>query len=297
MAFEINTKANIAFKRALGKIHSSNERDPGNEPNSTKILMAAQDVWAKSVNPDPLSSDNDGVIARGESGDPHGQGADNRLILELDPVSGTDNTGVYESYYVRVPDSEVPAQLQGQINQFTGSEYAPGDRVGNIIPSTFGFALRPQVFDDDTEIPVSHASDWFLDSFAGILTQENDEPSKMVDYGTTGKLHCFVYIGDFVSDRLSGLGGGTTYQFYENQTVGNGITGTVDGTNTNFTLDNEPIAGSQMVYLNGMLQEEGQDYTISGAVITFSEAPESVVIGDGPDTYTDKIVVSYRTNT
>ena len=295
MAFDINTKANIAFKRALGKIHSSNDRDPGNEPNATKILSSAQDIWAEAVNSNPLDATNDGVIARGDAGDPYGAGTDSRLILELDPISGTDNTGTPSAYYVRVPSSGVPTQLQGHINPFTGAEFAVGDRVGNIIPSTFGFSLRPQLFDDTTEIPVSHESDWFLDAYAGIVTQEDDEAAKMVDYGTTGKLHCYVYIGTYVSDKLSNLGGGTTYQFYENQTIGNGITGTVDGVNTDFVLDNEPIVGSQMVYLNGMLQEEGQDYTISGATITFTEAPEIVTI-DSTD-YPDKIVVSYRTNT
>lgn len=295
MAFDIDTKANIAFKRALGKIHSSNDRDPGNEPNPTKPLIAAQDIWGEAVHPDPLSTENNGVIARGEATDPYGAGADNRIILELDPVSGTDNYGPPSAYYARIPSSGVPAQLQGKTNPFTGAAFATGDRVGNIIPTTFGFSLRPQIFDDTTEIPVSHESDWFLDPYAGILTQEDDEPTKMVDYGTTGKLHCYIYIGVYVSDKLSGLGGGTTYQFYENQTIGNGITGTIDGINTDFVLDNEPIAGSQMVYLNGMLQEEGQDYTRSGSTITFVDAPEVVTI-DSTD-YPDKLVVSYRTNT
>lgn len=302
MAFETNTKANIAFKRALGKIHSSNDRDPANEPTGTKAISSAQDIWAQPIDTNPLSSANDGVIARGDAADPYGKGDEDRMILELDPVSGTDNYGPYSSYYVRIPSEGVPAQLQGKTNPLTGSNFATGDRVGNIIPSTFGFNLRPRLFDDSTEIPISHESDWFIDSYAGIVTQEDDTPGNMVNFGTTGKLHCYVYIGTYVADSLSGLGGGTTYNFYENQTLGNGVTGTVDGINKNFDLDNPPITGSQMVYLNGMLQEEGQDYTLSGNTITFSEAPEVVEIFDTDGTtvlesYPDKIVVSYRTNT
>lgn len=302
MAFDINTKANIAFKQALGKIHSSNDRDPANEPTGTKSISSAQDIWAQAIDPNPLSSANDGIIARGDAADPHGKGLDDRIILELDPISGTDNYGPYSSYYVRVPASGVPAQLQGKTNPMTGAAFATGDRVGNIIPSTFGFNLRAQLFDNSTEIPVSHESDWFLDSYAGIVTQEDDVPGNMVNFGTTGKLHCYVYVGTYVADSLSGLGSGTTYQFFENQTIGNGITGTIDGINTNFVLDNAPISGSQMVYLNGMLQEPGQDYTLSGDTITFTEAPEIVEIFDTDgvtvlESYPDKIVVSYRTNT
>lgn len=61
--------------------------------------------------------------------------------------------------------------------------------------------------------------------------------------------------------------------------------GSVNGSNTTFTLANTPVAGSEEVYLNGILQEPGagNDYTISGATITYLTAP---VTGD-------KLRVSY----
>lgn len=63
-------------------------------------------------------------------------------------------------------------------------------------------------------------------------------------------------------------------------------TGLINGTNTIFTLTNTPVSGSEHVYRNGLLQESGvgNDYTISGATITFVTAP---LTGD-------KIVVTYR---
>lgn len=62
--------------------------------------------------------------------------------------------------------------------------------------------------------------------------------------------------------------------------------GAVNGSNTAFTLANTPIAGSEEVFLNGLLQEPGagNDYTISGATITYLAAP---VTGD-------KVRVNYR---
>lgn len=47
-------------------------------------------------------------------------------------------------------------------------------------------------------------------------------------------------------------------------------TGSINGANTAFSLANTPVAGSEHVYVNGMLQESGSgnDYTISGASIT-----------------------------
>lgn len=62
--------------------------------------------------------------------------------------------------------------------------------------------------------------------------------------------------------------------------------GSVNGSNTAFVLANTPIAGSEHVHLNGLLQDvgAGNDYTISGATITYLSAP---LTGD-------KIRVSYR---
>lgn len=62
--------------------------------------------------------------------------------------------------------------------------------------------------------------------------------------------------------------------------------GSINGVNTAFTLGNTPVAGSEHVYLNGVLQESGggNDYTISGANITMVTAP---LTGE-------KLRVSYR---
>lgn len=62
--------------------------------------------------------------------------------------------------------------------------------------------------------------------------------------------------------------------------------GTINGSNTAFTLANTPVAGSEEVFLNGMIQNvgAGNDYTISGATITMLTAPISG----------DVILVNYR---
>lgn len=62
--------------------------------------------------------------------------------------------------------------------------------------------------------------------------------------------------------------------------------GSINGSNTSFSLANTPVAGTEQVFLNGLLQEpgSGNDYTISGATITYLTAP---LTGE-------KIVVSYR---
>lgn len=62
--------------------------------------------------------------------------------------------------------------------------------------------------------------------------------------------------------------------------------GSINGSNTAFTLANTPVVGSEHVYLNGVFQESGagNDYTISGTAITMLTAP---LTGE-------KLRVSYR---
>lgn len=57
-------------------------------------------------------------------------------------------------------------------------------------------------------------------------------------------------------------------------------TGVVNGINTVFSLSNTPIAGSEWVFQNGVLQNVGisNDYTIALNVITFNTAPIAVPI-------------------
>lgn len=51
--------------------------------------------------------------------------------------------------------------------------------------------------------------------------------------------------------------------------------GAINGVNVTFTLAHTPVAGSEMVYINGQLDQSGagNDYTISGSTITYLTAP------------------------
>ena len=62
--------------------------------------------------------------------------------------------------------------------------------------------------------------------------------------------------------------------------------GDINGANVTYVLANTPIAGSEHIYLNGVLQESGagNDYTITGATITYIVA----ILTD------EKLRVTYR---
>ena len=61
--------------------------------------------------------------------------------------------------------------------------------------------------------------------------------------------------------------------------------GVIDGSNATFTLANTPVADSEQVFLNGLLQDaRSVDYSISGAVLVFLMPPLSG----------DRVLVTYE---
>jgi len=63
--------------------------------------------------------------------------------------------------------------------------------------------------------------------------------------------------------------------------------GTINGSNTSFTLANTPVTGSVHLYKNGQLLTPTTDYSISGSTITMVVAPISTPT-------TDKLLADYR---
>jgi hypothetical protein len=67
------------------------------------------------------------------------------------------------------------------------------------------------------------------------------------------------------------------YQKQGNIVIRETPAGTINGVNVTFTLAATPVAGTEQIFLNGILQESGagNDYTISGATITMLAAPDT----------------------
>jgi hypothetical protein len=74
--------------------------------------------------------------------------------------------------------------------------------------------------------------------------------------------------GSITLNAVTGVNGVITAP---NFVIGEVPTGTINGTNPTFTLANTPLVGKEMVHVNGIRQQvgSGNDYTISGATITF----------------------------
>lgn len=103
--------------------------------------------------------------------------------------------------------------------------------------------------------------------FSGTVANAGTTPAITMQTSVTGMLKGSA-------NALVAAVAGTDYMAPGDFVVRETPSGSVNGSNTAFTLANTPISNTECVYLNGLLQEPGgQDYTISGATITFVTAP------------------------
>lgn len=104
--------------------------------------------------------------------------------------------------------------------------------------------------------------------------------------GTAGQLLIAGAGGVFAATTMSGDGTisssgvltlAATVVFNADVVTNETPSGTINGSNVTFTLANTPIAGTVALTLNGLMQESGagNDYTISGATVTYLTAPIS----------------------
>lgn len=209
MAFIDKTKANYSFKVLQGKAHTANDRELANETIASGLILSANRIFANVIHENPSDSSNIGIVSE-------------LVTLTIKPIAGSDgqNLGTWAGYRCYLEGS-IPSTLSGIINPLTGATYSLGDVVGNIIPQSFGLDYRPVLYSDSSatiEIPPSDASDWFIDPYAGVITQEADDIGNMFKTSTTlsgphnGRVKAYIYIGQYVIDLLGGTasGGGSS---------------------------------------------------------------------------------------
>ncbi len=126
--------------------------------------------------------------------------------------------------------------------QQPGGPFRPGNSVPGSLPPT---------------VPQKGPA-WTPNSIAFIDSQG------LLD-GLTGTAANCVHVDGSSAPCASG-GGGSGPSFSDAETPG----GTINGSNTVFTLANAPSpAASLILILDGVVETQGSDYSISGASVTF----------------------------
>jgi hypothetical protein len=188
-------------------------------------------------------------------------------------LDGKQNTSTYGYATLdaggKVPVSQLPSAIMEYQGVWNASTNTP--TLANGTGNT-GDVYRVSVSGNALSLSFE-VGDYII--YNGSVWEKSDTTDAVASVaGRTGVI-------TLTTTDLSDFGTAVTGKFVTRETP----TGAVNGTNTSFVLANTPVAGSEQVFLNGILQEPGvgNDYTISGSAITYLSAPVSG----------DKIRVSY----
>jgi len=211
------------------------------------VLTAGNSTGAGNQGADvSISSGNGGTSGSGgnisiAAGSPGASGAGGSISITTGD-SSDDNTST-SSISLSTGDANGVSGSSGDIDISTGNTGTSGIGGNITISATAGSAS------------------------GGDLTLSASANKAVLDNQPTGTVDLAIATTKYVDDQL-----GSTGIFVDKEVP----TGTINGTNRVFTLANTPAAGSEHVYLNGLLQLEGSgnDYQISGTTITFEVGSE-----------------------
>lgn len=184
------------------------------------------------------------VMSKGDQGDQGVQGEPGIAIVDADSL--------IEATFIEDTTN---------INTYVGTFTEP------LIAYTKGLKINLKVTNANTG-----ASSLNIDSLGAKSIKKNVSEDTEADDIKAGQVIPLVYDG--TNFQIVGGGGSATGA---TRIIRELVNETPNGVIVDFTIDNEPVTGSEEVFLNGILQNISgdNDYTISGDTITFTSAPET----------------------
>ena len=185
-------------------------------------------------------------------------GALNQMTSSVNFVSHSIGgmSGSLVTQSIQIENLEATARSMGSNKLFSNKEIPVGDIDG--VNTTYVLAHKP----------VLGSEHIYLN---GLLIEDQNNDYSISDSTIT-----------FSNPILPGMKLTSTYYYESSDPVKVFVDkeqpgGNLDGINTTFVLNHTPVEESEHIYLNGILQENGGDYTIDGSIITFTEAPLSTM--------------------
>jgi hypothetical protein len=190
-----------------------------------------------------------------------------------------EGTTFHDTKWLTITDGITVGTTSVTINQDTsGTSYTNGSGL-SLTGSTFAVKLSSTgglSFDGSSNVQIALDGTNLSLSSSGLKIA-NGTAGQVLLAGASGVAAMTSISGDFT---LSSAGVATaasaimkTTNFIRNETP----SGTINSSNTTFTLANTPVAGSEALYWNAvrMFPGAGNDYTISGGTITTLFTPDT----------------------
>lgn len=199
MSLTSATMASAALKKALGFANTDVAKTISNEQYRTGFSTSLASVLGDSVPLNPTKNDLYDITV--------GLVEYVRLPMIADPTSNG------HAYFASLPAAYVanstnPLKATDTTNYVNGKRLVDTAGVIQIVPSSFDpkyevipYSGGTAAKGSGTVIPPADARDWFIDPYNGVFFQQGTGTT--VDY-----IECYIWIGGFLTDRLSLLHSG-----------------------------------------------------------------------------------------
>jgi hypothetical protein len=280
MAIKEQTIEALSLKKLNGVAHTGIQFALANESKSTGLSMRASTIFADIV-PSTISELNQIGLYQTNN-----DNTVERVILQADPMGGTNNSGGYAQTY----ELSFPLDYSGKLGESVrGKKLHESSGRLQMIPATFSpvdpanglspYKARLYSNTPSTTTLINDASDireFIIDYFNGTVFLDNPQASS--SQTAVKFVEAFVYVGKFLNDLSKETNNSNSQVF---NAVASG-----DETNTTYTLPDLFMPNSTRVYVNGlrMLIGETNDY---------KELQENKIQFNYPLDDEDKVLVDY----
>jgi CRISPR/Cas system CSM-associated protein Csm2 small subunit len=222
MALSTDTRAAIAFKRALGLANAQTANPFFSEVIPTQFSIAASEVIGEEINENPTSAANVQKVTcelQEAPGDGFASGFGYNIVLQQGETVSFYNTAVTvdDGNSGGSPENRKLRRFRTSSGQFFSARAVPqkfNRTLSTAVSPGYGYDLFDPLVGGDPDdagsvrIPRTSAAEWQVDPFSGTLVAENALNLNTGNAAIILYLYTGPTVQDVIDDGLSGGGGG-----------------------------------------------------------------------------------------
>ena len=258
MAYDAKTQRLISLKKLAGKAQTSNDKDLANEALPSGVTMASSTIFSDAITSSPSDSALYTITGNVEY-----------IRFPASFILGSNTTNGRHGFELKLPSD----YESNSSNPKAGTAPFVNDQVINatagelqIVPTSFSNSYEPKPFfggtsakGSGTQIPLLGPRNWYLDSFNGVLFQQ-DPPGTGDHAENPTFVEAYLYIGKMVDSQISAAAGRTkSVHFLTTDEAANTSISVSPSDFSNANYDEGKID----VFMNGQLLHSGSSTQVS----------------------------------
>lgn len=177
------SKSNIAFKKLVGKAHTSNQIPFYSESIASQVWIGFDEVLGESIPTDPQTAVNNGVAEFVE--------------CELEEIPASNGLA-YDIVFPSGYSGNFAATGGDLVREYT-QVVAKKNNLNDVAKSNHSGGYVYDLFDGGNRVALGATENWQVDPVSGIVVSEDS-----LNLGSDGTIRLYLYTGKFLNQVVSG---------------------------------------------------------------------------------------------